>query len=46
MDSLLSVDGLATSAVVPGEVSSLTHEGRDDTVKDGALVAKALLSGA
>lgn len=32
--------------VATGEVTTLEHELRDDTVEGGALVAKALLTGA
>jgi len=42
---LLTIDGFAASAVVVGEVSSLTHEVGDDAVEGGTLVSKALLSG-
>jgi hypothetical protein len=42
----VSVDGLASSAVVVGEVSALAHEVGDDAVECGALVAVALLAGA
>lgn len=37
---LASVDGLAAGAVVVGEVSSLTHELRDDSVEAAALEAE------
>lgn len=40
---LAAVDGLAAGAVVVGEVASLTHELRDDTVEAGAFEAEALL---
>ena len=43
---LLAVDGLATSAVVVGEVTTLQHELGDHTVEGGASVAEALLAGA
>jgi len=43
---LVAVDGLATGAVVVGEVTALAHEVGDDTVERAALVAKALLAGA
>lgn len=39
-----AVDGLATSAVVVGEVATLAHEIRDDTVEGGALVAETLFT--
>lgn len=40
---LAAVDGLAAGAVVVGEVASLTHELRNDTVEAGAFEAEALL---
>lgn len=43
---LLAVDGLATSAVATGEVTTLEHELGDDTVEGRALVAEALSTGA
>jgi len=43
---LLTIDGLATSAVATGEVTTLEHEVRDDTVELGARVAEALLASA
>merc|ERR1711879_967243 len=43
---LLAVDGLSTSAVATGEVTTLEHELGDDTVELGAGVAEALLVGA
>lgn len=43
---LLPVDGLASGAVVVGEVSGLTHELRDDPVETAALEAKPLFVGA
>jgi len=42
VSELLSVDGLAASAVASGEVSTLSHEVRDDSVEGGALVVKGL----
>jgi hypothetical protein len=41
---LVAVDGLATSAVALGEITTLDHEVLDDTVEGRALVAKALLA--
>lgn len=41
-----SVDGLAASAVVVGEVTALRHEVGDDAVEVGVLEAEALLVGA
>lgn len=38
---LLSVDGLATSAVVAGEVTTLKHEVGDHAVESGAFVTVA-----
>jgi len=43
---LLTVDGLATSAVATGEVTALKHELRDDAVESRASVSEALLAGA
>merc|ERR1712035_295929 len=42
----VTVDGLATSAVVVGEVTALAHELLNDAVERGALVAEALFSSA
>ena len=41
---LLAIDGLAAAAISSGEVATLAHEVRDDTVERGALVAEALLA--
>ena len=41
-----SVDGLATSAVVVGEVATLAHEVGNNSVEGGAPEAEALLAGA
>ena len=43
---LVAVDGLSTSAVVVGEVTTLAHEVGDDAMEGGGLVAEALLAGA
>jgi len=43
---LVAIDGLASSAVVVGEVSALAHEVGDDAVEGRALVPESLLSGA
>lgn len=40
----LTIDGLATSAIVVREVSALEHEIGDYAVECGALVAEALLA--
>jgi hypothetical protein len=40
-----AVDGLATSAVVVGEVTTLDHEVLDNSVESRAFVTKALLAG-
>ena len=44
MDLLLSVDGLSTSPVATGKVSTLTHKVRNDTMERTALVTKTLLT--
>ena len=41
---LLAVDGLATSSVSVGEVTTLDHELLDDTVEGGALISEAFLA--
>ena len=41
-----TIDALSTSAIVVGEVTTLTHEVGDDTVEGAAFVAKALLTSA
>ena len=43
---LVAIDGLSTSAIVVGEVTSLAHELGDDTVESGSLVAETTLTGA
>ena len=40
------VDGLGNTHVATGEVTTLEHEVRDDTVELGARVAEALLASA
>ena len=40
---LLTIDALATSAIVVGEVTTLAHEVWDNTMERAALVAKAFL---
>lgn len=40
----LAVDGLATGAVVSGEVTTLEHELRDHTVETGTRIAKTMLA--
>lgn len=42
ISKLLAVDGLATSAVAPGEVTALQHKLRNDTMESRALVMKRL----
>lgn len=39
---LFAIDGLATSAIVVGEVAPLAHELRNNAVETAALEAKAL----
>jgi len=46
VSELLTVDGLATSAVATGEVTALEHELRDDTVESRPSISEALLAGA
>lgn len=41
-----AVDGLASGAVVVREVTSLTHEVRDDPMETAALVAETFVAGA
>lgn len=41
---LVSVDRLATSAIVVGEVTTLTHEVGNDTVEAAALETEARLT--
>lgn len=40
---LSSINGLAPSAVVIGEISALTHKLRDDSMEAAALESKTLL---
>ena len=41
-----TIDGLATSAVEVGEVTTLEHEVRDNAMEDAALVAETRLTSA
>jgi len=43
---LVTVDGLSSSSVVVGKVSTLAHESRDDSVEGGSLVSETLLTSA
>lgn len=43
---LSAVDGLASSAVVVGEISTLSHELVDDAMESGVFVAKSFFSSA
>jgi len=40
----LAVDGLATRAVVPGEITALKHELRNHTVETGTRIAEVVLA--
>lgn len=40
-----AVDGLATGAIVVGEVTTLTHEVRNHPVETATLIAETLFSG-
>lgn len=40
----LTIDGLATSAIAVGEITTLDHEGLDYTMESRSLIAKALLA--
>jgi len=42
----LAVDGLSTSSVSFGEISTLEHEFRDYTVERGAFITVTILTGA
>lgn len=46
ISKLGAIDGLATSAVVVGEVTTLQHEVGDDTVEDGVGVTETLFTSA
>ena len=39
---LVSIDGLASGSVFPGEVATLDHESRDDSVERRSLVVEGL----
>jgi len=43
---LRSINGLSASAIMIGEISSLTHEIRNDSVEGASLVAESLFTGA
>ena len=43
---LVTIDGLATSAIASCEVSSLTHEIFDNPMECGAFITKSFLSSA
>lgn len=43
---LVAIDGLASSAVVVGEIAALAHEVWNDAMETGSLVAETLLAGA
>lgn len=42
----VAVDGFAAGAVVVGEVATLTHEVRNDSVERATAVSETLLTGA
>jgi len=42
ISELVSVDGLATGSVSDGEITTLAHELRDDTMEDGTLKVEGL----
>lgn len=46
ISELLAIDGLATSAVATGEVTTLEHEFRDDSVERRTGITEALLASA
>jgi len=41
---LLAVDGLATSSIVTGEVTTLKHELGNDAVEAGASISKSMFT--
>lgn len=41
----VAVDGLATSSITLGEVTTLDHELLDNTMERGTLITEALLTG-
>lgn len=43
---LLAIDGLATSSVAPGEVTTLKHEGWDDAMEARASISITILTSA
>lgn len=43
---LVAIDGLSSSAVVSGEISTLGHEVSDDTMESTSLVSESLFSSA
>jgi len=43
---LIAVDGFATGAVVVGEIATLAHESRDNSMEGRSLVSIALLTSA
>jgi hypothetical protein len=43
---LVTIDGLSSSSVMVGEVSSLTHELGNDAVESGSLVTESLFASA
>jgi len=40
----LAIDGLATSAIAPGEITALKHELGNHTVEGGTLIAETVLA--
>jgi len=45
ISKLLTIDGLSTSSIVFGEVSSLNHEVGNDPMESGSLESESLLAG-